>query len=357
MTSSVSPVPPRAAARRIHLLLALVPWFAAVTGCTRTEKTAGATLAPAAPAVVVRLAPVTRSDTAVPVQVSGVLARRDEAALSFKVDGVVDDVLVRAGDRVKSGQVLARLRLDEIEARVAAAQAGLDKARRDEERVERLQAKAVSTLENLQDARTAVELSAAQVRIAQFNRRFAVITAPSDGHILRRSVEPDEYVAPGRPVLGFASDGTGWLARVGLAARDVERLRLGDRAEVGTTSGRISQISEAADPVTRTVEVEISLDAPPAGARSGSVAPVILHPAPVPSRPVVPASCLVEATGANAHLYIVDAGATTARRLPVEVEALVGTQAYLRTPLPEGARLVVQGGEYLRDGSVIQEKP
>ncbi len=39
------------------------------------------------------------------------------------------------------------------------------------------------------------------------------------------------------------------------------------------------------------------------------------------------------------------------------VEALVGTQAYLRTPLPEGARLVVQGGEYLRDGSVIQEIP
>ncbi|HRE15355.1 MAG TPA: hypothetical protein PLD37_14255, partial [Usitatibacteraceae bacterium] len=85
--------------------------------------------------------------------------------------------------------------------------------------------------------------------------------------------------------------------------------------EVGTSTGRITQISASADPITRTVEVEIALDTPPPGARSGSVASVILHPAPVPARPVVPAACLIEATGANAHLFLVDPGATTARRL------------------------------------------
>jgi multidrug efflux system membrane fusion protein len=290
---------------RFPRLVAILALPLLLAGCPREEEKASAA-APATPAVMVRLAGVTLSDAAVPIHATGVLSRRDEAGLSFKVDGVVDAVLVRAGDRVKAGQELARLRLDEIEARVAAAQAGLAKARRDEERVERLQAKAVSTLENLQDARTAVELAAAQVRIAEFNQRYAVITAPSDGHILRRSVEPDEYIAPGRPVLGFASEGAGWLARVGLAAPDVERLRTGDRAEVGTSTGRITQISASADPITRTVEVEIALDTPPPGARSGSVASVILHPAPVPARPVVPAACLIEATGANAHLFLVD---------------------------------------------------
>jgi multidrug efflux system membrane fusion protein len=338
-------------------LLAVFTLPLLLAGCPHVDEKTPAAAAPVVPAVTVRLAGVTLSDAAVPVHATGILSRRDEAGLSFKVEGVVDAVLARAGDRVKAGQELARLRLDEIEARVAAAQAGLDKARRDEERVERLQAKAVSTLENLQDARTTVELAAAQVRIAEFNRRYAVITAPSDGHILRRSVEPDEYIAPGRPVLGFASDGAGWLARVGLAAPDVERLRPGDRAEAGPSTGRITQISASADPVTRTVEVEIALDTPPPGARSGSVASVVLHPAPVPTRPVVPASCLIEATGSKAHLFLVDPGTTTAHRLAVEVEALVGPLAYLRTSLPPGARLVVQGGEYLRNGTPILEKP
>ena len=76
-----------------------------------------------------------------------------------------------------------------------------------------------------------------------------------------------------------------------------------------------------------------------------------------PSRPVVPASALIEATGSTAHLFVVDAGSTRARRLTVEIEALHGDLAYLRTSLPSGTQLVIQGGEYLRDGSLIQPAP
>ena len=351
MTTSTSAGSPRP-----HLCFAgLLASFAALVlslGCSRPAEPAPVDTA--TPALVVKLAPITRTTAAVPIRATGLLARRDEAGLSFKVDGVVETVLVRAGDTVKAGQELARLRLDEIEARAAAARSALDKARRDEERIERLQAKAVSTLENLQDARTAVELAEAQMKIAEFNRRFAVITAPAAGHILQRNVEPDEYVAPGRIVLGFASDSSGWLARVGLSSRDVARLSVGDRAEVAGAVGHLSQISAAADPATRTIAVEIALDSTPDGARSGSVAPVILHPPPGPSRPVVPASALIEATGSTAHLFIVDPGSTHARRLTVEIEALHGDLAYLRTPLPEGPQLVIQGSEYLRDGSPIQ---
>jgi membrane fusion protein, multidrug efflux system len=324
-------------------------------GCTRREHPAP--VAPAAPPTVVSVTPVARSTSALPVSAPGLLARRDESVLSFKVDGVVEQVHVRAGDAVRAGQELARLRLDEIEARVSLARAALDKARRDEERVARLQAKAVSTLENLQDARTDVEVAEAQVRIAEFNRRFAVVTAPSDGRILRRFVEPDEIVAPGRPVLGFAGEDSGWLARVSLAPVDAGRLNLGDSASAGGVPGRITQISAAADPVTRTVEVEIALSRAPDGARSAAVVPVTLQPPPVPARPVVPASALIEGAGRAAHLFLVKPGATTATRFDVELEALHGSSAYLRTELPEGARVVVRGSEFLRDGATVSVQP
>jgi len=330
--------------------------LAGFSGCGKP----GAATAPVAPPTLVELAPVVYSNVAVPVRVTGVLSRKTEADLSFKIGGVIEAVLVRAGDRVAKDQVLARLQLDEFDAQLTQARSALDKAQRDLGRVEKLQANAVATLENLQDARTTVELAAAQVRIAEFNRRYAVIAAPAAGRILRRVAEPNELITSGHAVLGFAADEDGWLVRAGLADKDLARLRIGDRAEVSLNdagaaplAGRIAHIAEAADPATRTTLVEIALDTAPAEARSGFVVETKLFPQPVAPRAVVPATVLIEGAGDTANIFVVEAGATVARRVAVEVEALDGATAYLRTALPRDARVVVRGGEYLHDGASV----
>jgi RND family efflux transporter MFP subunit len=307
----------------------------------------------------VRTAAIVYTNAAVPVHVSGLLARRTEADLSFKIGGLVEAVVVRAGDTVAPGQVLARLRQDEIEAQVTQAKSAVEKTHRDLARTEKLQAGAVATLENLQDARTAAEQADAQLRIAEFNLRYAVITAPAAGRVLRRGAEPNELVPAGRAILTVATEADGWIVRVGLAARDVARVRVGDRAEIlanGETElrvGQVTQISDAADPATRTTEVEIALEQPPRAARSGSVAAVTIIPVLVAERPVVPATALIEGERGRASLYLLEAGRTEVRRLDVEIEELIGVQAYLRTALPRGAQLVVAGGEYLRDGAPV----
>jgi RND family efflux transporter MFP subunit len=338
-------------------MLSLFLPLALLTGCA---KNAPAVVGAPAP-IVVRAAPVTYSSAAIPIQVTGVLARRTEAALSFKIGGVLERIDVRAGDAVAKDQVLARLQPDEIEAQVTQARSAAEKARRDLARTERLQAGSVATLENLQDARTALEQAEAQLRSAEFNRLHSVIRAPAAGRILRRSAEPSELVAPGRPILDFASDADGWIVRCGLADRDVARLRLGDPAELGVggglATGRVTQIADAADAVTRTTEVEIAVDGVPASARSGFITPVTMLPGAVPERPVVPAGALVEGDAGGASLYLLAPGATTVKRLVVEVEALVGPQAYLRTELPHDARVVTTGAEYLRDGATVAIVP
>jgi RND family efflux transporter MFP subunit len=337
----------------VSLLLAL----SGAAGCSRAPQPAPVAAKP----VAVALAPVVYSDAPVPVRASGVLSRKTEADLSFKIGGVVEAVLVRAGDAVAEGQVLARLRLDEIEAQVAQARSARDKAQRDLARIEQLTASGASAVEALQDARTALEQATAQARIAEFNRRFAVITAPAAGRVLRRAAEPDELVAAGRPILGFASDADGWIVRAGLAERDVARVRLGDRAALAGAcgegeawAGRITQIAEAVEPLTRTTQVEIALDAPPCAARSGFVAVVTIHPQPVPARPVVPATALIEGAGGTASVFVVDEGASASRRVAVDVEALLDTRAFLRTALPRAARIVASGAEFLRDGAPVE---
>lgn len=296
---------------------------------------------------------------AVPILAPGVFERRTESVLSFKTGGLIQSVAVRPGDVVQTGQVLATLRLDEIDAHVAQAHAGADKARRDLGRVEALHRERVATLENAQDAQTALELAEATLRAIQFNRTYSVILAPSAGRILRRYAEPDELAAPGRPILAFAGEGGGWIARVGVSERDVVRVELGDRAELGWRGGssakaHVRQIAEAVDPTTRTVDVELELTGPaPAGLRSGVVADVRIFPAPVAPRSVVPLSALVEGADRRAHLFVLAADGRSVRRVAVDIEAIERDFAYLRARLPAEAKIVTTGAEFLSDGRAV----
>jgi RND family efflux transporter MFP subunit len=341
----------------IPCLAALLAFGAA--GCDKPPADRPAEL-PAA----VELAPILVTDATVPVRVPAVLARKAEAELSFKVRGIVAEVGVRVGDAVTAGQVLARLQPDEIDAQVTQARSALEKAQRDLARVDKLEAGRVATFENLQDARTAVEVAAAQLRVAEYNRRFAVITAPAAGRILQRRAEPGELVESGRAVLAFAADAEGWLVRAGLSDRDLRRVAAADRAEVRLTdsgpvraTGAVSAISAAADAATRTTPVEVQLDAAPADARSGEVVVLSIQPRPGRPRAVVPVSALIEGADDAASVFVVPPDGHAARRVRVEIETIDGTSAYLRGELPASAQLVVRGAEYLRDGAAVAATP
>jgi RND family efflux transporter MFP subunit len=300
------------------------------------------------------------SGEALPVESTGILASREETELAFKIGGVVAEVAVRSGDAVPSGHVLARLKRDEIEAEVAQARAALEKARRDQERARRLAEEQVITREQAQNADTAVEQSEAALRAAEFNWRFAVIEAPAAGRILRRLAEPGQLVNGGRPILVFAPDDAGWLARVGVAANDFARLAIGDRAELqvaGTDQvfpGVIRHRAGGADAVLRTGEVEIEPEGRPTNLLAGVVVHARLFPRPVAVRPVVPASALVEGRGARAALFLLKPDSAAVQKVAVDVEVLAGADAFLRTPLPSGARVVTGGAEYLREEMAVR---
>jgi len=326
------------------------------TGCE--QKPAATAESQTVPPVPVRVAEVALSNHAPPIRAAAELAHVTEAELAFAGSGVVEAVLVRPGDRVQRGQTLARLRPDTVEAQTAQAGAAFEQARRALTRVERLHAERVATLEMLQDARTAVETAEAAVRITEFNRTFAVIKAPGDGVILRRHVEPDELAAAGRPVLAFAAEAGGWIARAHLSARDVARLSAGAAAVLadglgGTVTGRVTRIAAAADPATRTVPVEITLDAPPPAAHSGRIISALIDAAPVPPRPAVPLTAIREGAGDRAFVFVLRPGADAVSRVQVDIELIDDGRVFLRSPLEAGLRVVTAGGQFLRDGARV----
>jgi RND family efflux transporter MFP subunit len=305
---------------------------------------------------------VVLSPRAIPVRSSGVVCRRAEAQLAFKVGGIVREVLVRAGDEVAAGQVLAALDLAEIDAQLAQARSGVEKARRDRLRATELQERKVVSTELAQNAATGLEQAEAALRIAEFNRQYAIVTAPAAGRILRRLVEPNEMVPANKVAVLFASNEEGWIARAGIAERDIVRVRTGDPVGVQAAGqpllqGTVVQIAGATDPSTHTTEVEIQLASAPAALRSGSVADLEIQPADVASRPVVPVTALVEGDGRSAHVFLLSADGHAVRRQQVTVETVDRGLAYLATELPTGARVAVSGAELLREGAAVEVAP
>jgi multidrug efflux pump subunit AcrA (membrane-fusion protein) len=111
------------------------------------------------------------------VEATGLLTTENEARYGFKIGGVIDRIWVDEGQAFRKGQRLAALKITEIGAQREQAEIGLDKARRDYGRVANLYRDSVATLEQLQNAKTALDLAQRSVSVVAFNQQYAYIYA------------------------------------------------------------------------------------------------------------------------------------------------------------------------------------
>lgn len=128
----------------------------------------------AGPGVITQIVPVERGDLTEIVQVNGSLEPRDRASVAFAAGVRVRELLVREGEQVAAGQVLARLETRDLELQVASARAELDQAQR--------------SLDKLAAGPTAAELARAAADVAQARADLAAgdaATRPVDIDIAR----------------------------------------------------------------------------------------------------------------------------------------------------------------------------
>ncbi len=308
----------------------------------------------------------TRGPATPPIITNGMVARKDEMRLSFKVGGIIKTIRVDEGQAVHRGQKLAELELTEVDSQVTQAQALAEKAQRDLARAERLYADEVITLEQLQDLRTQADTQKALLRSVEFNRSYAVITAPGEGVVLRKLAEERELVPAGQPVLTVGAQDRGYIVRAALADRELVQLRLGDPAEVHLDAypgpaipGTLSEIASAADEKSGLFAVEIRLDerALPVPLASGLVAKLRLYPAAARSSTLtyVPMNAILEGNGDRASVFVVEGN--TARRRDVRVAFIQSSGVALAEGLQPGERVVTDGALYLADKDEIEVVP
>ena len=313
------------------------------------------------PATPVRAQAATTGPATPTIATNGIVAIKGEMRLSFKTTGVIKSIRVREGQQVKKGERLADIELTEVNAQVEEAKQLADKARRDVERGERLYNDQVISLEQLQDLRTQASVAQAQLRSAEFNRGYAVITAPGDGVILRKLAEERELTPAGQTVLILGTHDRGYVVRAALSDREVVQLKLGDPAEIRMDAyprqiiaGSLVEIAGAADPRSGMFPIEVRIDAASVALASGLVAKINLRSAASRERAItyVPIAAVVEGDRDRASVFVVNGD--RAKRREVSIAFIAPEAVALDSGVQPGEQIVTDGALYLEDDERIE---
>lgn len=336
----------------------------------------------------------------VPVQIADVGRQRDgqtllysatvepgrRVDLAFRVGGYVtslaqiDGRVVQDGDRVTAGTVLASVRVDDYDAKVAQARAGVaeadaarDAAGKALARAEALFATRSLTRPELEQARAAVAAIDAKgdggravVREAELAREDSHLRAPLTGQVLKRLVEVGSLVGPGTGAFVLADMRTAKVV-IGVPDTMLARFRTGARQRVVSEAlpdraltGRVTKVSPTADPRSRMFEVELTLANDDGALKPGMVATVHVggDGGPAPAEVLtLPLSALVRAPGGDAAyaVFLVEDrdGVSTARIRRVTLGPLSGNAVVVLDGVQGGERVIVRGASLVADGERV----
>ena len=311
---------------------------------------------PAGKAAPVVLAPVGTSDDGVTIEATGTGQARRSSTLRPAAAGEVVAVNFRAGQAVRTGQVL--LRLDDRTQRLAvdAAANQLDAAQRLLARYESIPDASVVPGSVLDESRAAVRTARIALEQARAALADRVVLAPFDGVTGLARVQPGDRVATDTVVTTLDDRRA---LRVGFSIPELylARLRVGQPVELlhhaypeRVFAGRVTQIDSQVDAATRNLHLEAEVPNPSDLLRPGMSFQVRLKLAGV-QRPTVPELALQYDREA-AFVWASRDG--HARRVTVQALQRRDGQVLVSGELRPGELVVVQGAAKLREGQPLQ---
>ena len=213
------------------------------------------------------------------VRFTGTTQPIDQTIVKSRVSGRLAEVLVREGDRVTEGQVLARFETTELQAKLNERQSALEAARADA----RWTARDRSDKETLANRNIVSQSAADQARATAENRASMVAVAEAQLDVARKNLADAEVKAPFDGVVGerIANQGESLpidgkilalldTSHVEIAAQmpaaDVIRMKVGQTAQVSLEgfgdrvfSGKITRISPTTQPGSRSIPVYVEI--------------------------------------------------------------------------------------------------
>jgi multidrug efflux pump subunit AcrA (membrane-fusion protein) len=245
---------------------------------------------------------------------TGMIGARVQSNLGFRVAGKIVERLVNAGQQVKAGQPL--MRIDETDLRLA-----------------------------LTAKRNAVAAA-----------RASVVQTDADGTIVETLGEPGQVVSAGQTVVRMAQAGP---REAVVALPETIRPVIGSVAEASVYGGdgrrytaHLRQLSDSADPQTRTYEARYVLDGDAAAAPLGATVTIRLASEASQPEVQVPLGALLD-DGRKTGVWVLDGAASTVHFVPVKLVRVTSETAVI-SGLSSGDRVVSLGAHLLREGARVR---
>jgi RND family efflux transporter MFP subunit len=299
---------------------------------------------------------------------TGAVTARVQSDLGFRVSGKVIRRMVDVGQTVVSGQPLMQIDITDYmhaittqSETVAAAKARADQAAADELRYRglvRTGAVSASIYDQIKaaadSAQAQLAAAAAQEKIARDQGDYSILYADSDGTVVQ--TQAGQVVAAGQTVVKLAHAGPREAA---VYLPETVRPVLGSVAQATlygaakSAPARLRQLSDSADPATRTFEARYVLEGKNADAPLGATVTIRL---PVPSTAgslVVPNAAITD-RGNGPGVWIVDEASRAVTFRPVTILRLGEEETYVGGGLRSGEHIIALGAHLLTEGQHIR---
>ena len=321
---------------------------------------------------------------------TGTLYPKAQFIAAPKVSGRLEKLLVKIGDRVKKGQLIATLENEEVVQQVDQARAELDVARanfeesrssleiarRELERARTLREKKIASESELdaaeaqfkaQDAKHKVAvaqvaqkeaaLKAAQVRLSYTQIRASWEEGDESRVVGERFVDEGAMLAPNASIVSVLDIST-MIAVIYVIERDYSKIRTGLEGKVSTDafpekafSARVARIAPLLKETSRQARVEMEISNPDNLLKPGMFIRVQIEFAAYPEATVIPVNALVKRNGQQG-VFVADLQELKARFLPVKT-GMVNTE-WVQILEPElSGSVITLGHHLLEEGSDI----
>ncbi|HXV90952.1 MAG TPA: efflux RND transporter periplasmic adaptor subunit [Gemmatimonadales bacterium] len=317
--------------------------------------------AAAAPAIVLGprdVAVAARVDLVAGLPVSGTLAPAIDVRLTAPVSEVIAEVLVREGQRVRRGQVLARFRTDIVRPAALSADARQRVAAADYERMQNLLKEGAVSERDVEVALAELRAAEAVAAAAQQRLSEAVVRAPVTGVVTERHVQGGDRVKDGDPLFQLVNiDELEFQASV--PSEFAARVRPGAAVALvlsgypGGVSGRVARVNATADPATRQLQVYVTV-----ANRGGQLVGGLFASGRIVLREVRGALALPQTgirTDADGGTYVlvIEGGKLARRDVAVGITDEVAGLVEIAQGVTEGAQVVVGVAEGLEPGQAV----
>ncbi|MDR3472416.1 MAG: efflux RND transporter periplasmic adaptor subunit [Devosia sp.] len=301
---------------------------------------------------------------------TGVVGARIESGLGFRVQGKVVERLVDTGQLVKRGQPLMRMdptdyghALVAQTGNVAAARAKWIQAAADERRNRGLAttgAVSQSAYDQVKaaadSAKALLDAAVAQERVAQNQEDYSLLLADDDGTVMQTLAEPGQVVAAGQVVVRLAQAGPREaivnlpeMVRPVLASTAVASL-------YGASlqgAAWLRQLSDTADPRTRTFEARYVMTGAAAAAPLGATVTVTFEAPGQAGLLSIPIGALND-EGHGPGVWVLNGSTSTVTYRPVRIQSFGAETVEIQGGLTAGETVIAAGGHFLHDGEKVR---